>query len=61
VLPCVALLLALEGTTYIRTGKVGRWVEGPVAHKVGAVLLVALMVVWGARGLGAFGGPVPIN
>jgi hypothetical protein len=61
VLPYLAVVGAFEATTYVRTGAVGRWAERPVVRRTGVVLVVALVVVWGARGLGAFGGPVPID
>jgi hypothetical protein len=60
VFPYLGILVALEAVTYVRTGKTGRWAQHPLVTRLGAALLVALIVVWGARAFGAFGGPVPI-
>jgi hypothetical protein len=60
VLPYVGTLAALEAVSYVRTGKTGQWVQQRVTGQVGMVLLAAMVVVWGARAMGALGGPVPI-
>lgn len=61
VFPFLAVLAGLEATTYVRTGTMGRWGAHPVARRVGGALLVALIVVWVVRGLGALGGPAPVD
>jgi hypothetical protein len=61
VLPYVGAIAALEAVTYLRTGVGGSWVERRSVVRLGFVLLVVLVLVWGARGLGAFGGPAPID
>ncbi len=61
VFPYLATVAALEAVTYVRTGAVGRWADRPLARRIGVFLVIALVVVWVARGLGAFGGPVPLD
>jgi len=60
VLPYVGLVALLEATTYVTTGVGGRWTGRPFVQKAGLAILGALVVLWGARELGAFGGPVAI-
>ncbi len=61
VFPALVVLGTLEAVSYVRTGLAGQWTERRVVQRVGAVVIVALLVVWAARGLGAFGGPVAIE
>ena len=61
VFPYVGVLGLLEGVTYVKTGTMGRWGQTRVVQQLGIVLLALLVVVWGARALGAFGGPVPLR
>ena len=61
VFPFVAAVAAIEAKRYVRTGRVGGSTEHPAVPKLGVALLIALVVVWIARGLGAFGGPVPLD
>jgi cytochrome b len=61
VFPFVGGLAALEASTYVKTGVVGRWTERRGVERGGAVVVVALLAVWAARMFGAFGGPVGID
>ncbi len=56
----VGVLAVLEAVSYVETGRTGRWTRGAF-QRGGYVLLVALVLVWVARGLGALGGPAPIE
>jgi hypothetical protein len=60
VFPYLGALAALEAWTYVTTGEKGKWTRRPLVQKLGFGILGALVVVWGARELGAFGGPVAI-
>jgi hypothetical protein len=59
VLPALAVLGVAEGVGFARQGRWGIALESAWTRRVGAVLVVALVVVWVARFFGAFGGPVP--
>jgi hypothetical protein len=61
VFPYVGTLAVMESVSFVRTGTMGRWAQSRASHQMGAALLALLVVVWGARALGAFGGPVPLN
>jgi Protein of unknown function (DUF2752) len=61
VLPPLALLVALEAVSYVKTGSFGRWTGHPVTARVTTVLIALLVVLWGARAFGAFGGPVSVD
>ena len=60
VFPYVGVLALLESITYVRTGKMGQWAQTRASHQAGVVLLALLVLVWGARALGALGGPAPM-
>ena len=61
VFPCLGAVVAVEATRYVRTGKVGALLDHHAVQRLAGLLVVALLVVWVARGLGAFGGPVSIE
>jgi hypothetical protein len=54
------VLATLEAVSYVRTGKAGTWTDHRVLQGLGVLLIVLLLVVWGARAFGAFGGPAPV-
>lgn len=54
-------LAALEGVAYVRQGTFGRWTQHPLFQRAGMALVIALVVVWGAREAGALGGPVSLE
>jgi hypothetical protein len=60
VVPFVALLAAAELAGYVRTGRFGTWTDKSAVRIIGFVMCAALFVVWVARFLGAFGGPVRV-
>lgn len=60
VFPYVAVVAALEAWTYMTTGITGRWTGTPLVKRLGLGVVAALVIVWGARFLGALGGPVVI-
>jgi hypothetical protein len=61
VFPYLGAVLGLEAARYLKTGAFGGVLAQPLVQRVGVVLLIALVVVWLARWLGAFGGPVPVE
>ena len=61
VLPGLGLLFALEAVTYLRTGSFGKWTSHPVTGRATVVVACLLLLVWGARAFGAFGGPVAVD
>jgi uncharacterized protein (DUF1810 family) len=60
IFPYLAALGAAEAYAYVTTGKTGAYAARPIVHRAGAAILVALILVWGARAAGALGGPAPI-
>lgn len=60
VLPFVGTLIALESVAYVRTGHAGQWGQRASVQRMGVVIMLLLVVVWIARMLGAFGGPVAV-
>ena len=44
-----------------RTAKLNPWLTSPIASVLAAALLSATLGVWGARFLGYFGGPAPVE
>ncbi len=61
VFPYLGTLGVLEASRYVRTGATGTLTSHPIAQKLGVLLLVLLVALWIARGLGAFGGPVSLD
>ncbi len=60
VVPFVAALVAGELAAFAWTGRLGSVTRRPWVRRAGFALCVALFVVWVARFLGAFGGPVGV-
>ncbi len=61
VIPFVAVLVAAELASYVRTGRFGFWSqpeERSAVRIAGIAMCAALFVVWVARFFGAFGGPL---
>jgi hypothetical protein len=61
--PLAALVALVNGAAYVRHG---RWsavegMRGPWLNAATIVVGVAMVAVWIARFLGAFGGPVPVR
>ena len=60
VVPFVAIVAALEFSTYVWTGEFGRWTKRRPIRIIALVLGAALFVMWIARFFGLFGGPVVV-
>jgi hypothetical protein len=60
VLPFVGTLVALESVAYVRTGRAGEWGQRVSVQRMAVGIMLLLVVVWIARMLGAFGGPVAV-
>jgi hypothetical protein len=58
VMPAVFALGVAEAVGFARQGRWGVGIESAWTRRLGAVLVAALVVVWIARFLGCFGGPV---
>ena len=61
VLPFLAAVVGLEARDYIRRGTTGRWGQHRGVQAVGLTILGLMLIVWGARAMGAFGGPVSVE
>jgi hypothetical protein len=61
VLPYVGALFALEAIDYVKKGTTGRWGQHRGMQATGVVILGLMIIVWGARAMGAFGGPVGVD
>jgi len=61
VLPYVGVVALAESRAYVRDGAWGAVLGTPRVKNLGAAILVALLVVWIARWMGAFGGPVDVS
>jgi hypothetical protein len=65
--PLVAWLVARAAFDYLRTAPRVKLAVAPNPHSArittvaGSLLFAALLVVWGARFFGAFGGPVSVD
>jgi hypothetical protein len=57
VLPYVGFVGVGECATHLCDGSWGSWAGRPAMKRIGAGILVALVAVWIAREIGAFGGP----
>jgi len=60
VFPYVGAIAAMEARAFVTTGVVGKSAERPAVQRAGLVVLVALILVWVARGVGMMGGPVAV-
>jgi hypothetical protein len=60
VLPPLALLGGAELVGYVRSGRLGYVSDRRWFKWFARVVLAAIVAVWLARFLGAFGGPVPV-
>jgi hypothetical protein len=61
VLPYVGAIVALEARDYVLTGRAGKWGNDRWVQRIGVVILALLLIVWCARAMGAFGGPVDVG
>ena len=61
IFPALAAFAFVEATSYVVTGEVGQWASDTRVRRPGVALLAALILVWCARFLGAFGGPVAVD
>lgn len=59
-LPVLAVAFIVEVVGYARTGTWGAAAERPAFRYAFTAVFAALLIVWAARFMGAFGGPVPI-
>jgi hypothetical protein len=60
VLPYVGFVGIAESVSHLRDGGWGRWTGRVAVKRIGLCLVIALVAVWIAREMGAFGGPVAI-
>jgi len=60
VLPFVGTVIVLESVAYVTTGRAGGWGQRVGVQRMAVGIMLLLVVVWIARMLGAFGGPVAV-